>query len=257
MTADGHDRDVAARALKESYPCTALLLGDREVEVIERFCTEQPASGQVGAATDAQRWLKFLSSGVARELDLPAYTEDVAAFEEALAELAANDEAGRDAEMVADRNARLQAPGVAELAGLVPVLGKHVRIERYTFDAPGIVRAIEECDRLEPVEQARPCIVVLMRSVGQARPYTLSINAPVAALLAACDGSTDCAGIVRVLQAKRTGHQDDDSLDRKVFGALEALRAKNVLTYVHPTGTPEGDGVVPVRARRRERGSTS
>lgn len=167
MGAHWQDSDAVARVLNEWYPCTTLLLDDHAASAIARFCHEQGASDYSAAATGGQRWLTFICSGIARELDLPAYTEDVAAYEEALAACALSADAHRDAESIAEQNACLPAPGLAEFSALVPVLGRHVRIVHYTHDAPGIVTAIENCDRIAAVQRPGPCTALLWKSVNQ------------------------------------------------------------------------------------------
>lgn len=250
-TPDRPDRDAVARAFAERYRYTTLLLEDRDAEVMERLGGEPRASERLDAVGEARRWLDRLRSGVARELDVPPYIEDMAAYEAALRALAEDEAVEVEAAWVAARNARLPPPGPKAIATLVPVVGKHVRIEHYAFDVPAIVRAIENCDRLEPATRPRACAVALLKMAGQLEPCTLVINSSTEALLAACDGNTDCAGVARAFLGDVTDPRDRASVESSMLRALEALRAMGVLTYRDPGGTQE-DGLPPAPRRTGE-----
>jgi hypothetical protein len=58
-------------------------------------------------------------------------------------------------------------------------------------------------------------------------------------LLALCDGSRTCAEVVRSLQTT-TRVDDANDFEQKVLDALEALRARNVLTYRDPVAAKGG-----------------
>lgn len=231
-TARRDNRERAFRFLNDWYPCTTLLFGDGIDCVVERFCDET-AEGRVDPAADAACWLRLLRSGIARQHDLLPYTEDVAAYEGAIAALATSNDARRDAAFVSERNATLgELPG-AGLHDLVPVVGRHVQVRSYGFDTPAIVTAIEDCDRLEPVAQPTGRTILFVGWPDESRPRSHLISDGVRMLLSLCDGSRDCATIVRNLRAT-TASDDGAGFERKVLDALEALRAKNVLTYREP-----------------------
>jgi hypothetical protein len=225
--------DETGRLLNEWYPCTTLLLGDRANYLIERFCEDEPADACLDTAAEVQRLLTFLQSEIARDASLPEYTEEVAAYEGAIGAIAVSDAARLDALFVAEHNMTLPEFRLGALSAHVPVVGRHVRVERYAFNVPRIVAAIEDCDRLEGVEQPAPCTVLLLKLTSVLRPNTLLISDGVRVLLALCDGQRDCAGIVRCLQAEAPTQKKGD-FERRILEACEALRAKNVLTYRRP-----------------------
>lgn len=220
------DLEAAAQVLSESYPCALLLLEDRAQEAVERFCAAQKAPVSPDARDEVRRWLVFFRSGFAREFSLPPYTEDVAAYEAAVAALAASSDAQRDARAFAKRNAILWAVSAADLSICVPVIGKHVRIEHFVYDAPGIVAAIRSCDRIEPFERPGRRTVLLVKAVDQDQPSPLLINSHFEELLAACDGQKDCAAI-----AEAMGAEGNRALKCNIYDAIEIMRGKNVLTY--------------------------
>jgi hypothetical protein len=215
------------------FPCTLLLLGDHAETAVEQFCRESLANTCPDGFSDPERFLKHLQAVIARAPDVPGYTADVAAYEGAIAALATSDEAGREALSVAEHNeVRHECPAEV-LRRLVPVVGGHVRVERYRFNAPGIVAAIEECDRLEGRDQPAQCIVLLLKTPDQPRAHALLISEGVQMLLALCDGRRDCAAVAQRLH-EGVSDERADNFERRVFEAIEALRAKNVLTYREP-----------------------
>jgi hypothetical protein len=226
------DRESALRYLNEWFPCTVLLVSDGVDNVVERFCLEQPAAPQADRAADPSRWLACLRAEIARADDAPAYAGDIAAYEAAIAALMASDDATADATWTTERNAVLGELPPTALGRLVPVVGRHARLESFTFNAPAIVEAIQECDRLAGRDQPAPCVVLLRKSPTEPRPLVHIVSDGVRMLLALCDGQRDCAGIVQDLRV-RIGEQPN-GFGERVLHALEALRARDVLTYREP-----------------------
>jgi len=224
---DQHD------AAAKLFPCTLLLLGDHADTAVEEFCRDSSANIRADGISDTQRLLTHLQAVIARAPDVPGYAEDVAAYEGAIAALAATDAAGDEAPRMVERDAAESARPIEELGRQVPVVGRHVRVERYRFNAPGIVAAIEECDRLEGREQPADCIVLLVKRPGNPRPDTFLVSEGVQMLLALCDGQRDCAAIAQRLQEGVTGERAGD-FERRAFEAIEALRARTVLTCREP-----------------------
>jgi hypothetical protein len=227
------DRESALRYLNEWFPCTAVLLDDRIDNVVDRFCREASAAPDPDGAADSQRWLACVRAELAGADSTPAYAGDVAAYESAIAALMSSDDATADTIWTAERNAVLrELPWSTPLRQLVPVVGRHVRVERYTFNVPAIVAAIEECDRLEGRDQPETCVVLLRKSRTEPRPLMHIVSDGVRLLLALCDGRRDCA---RVLQALRVeAGEQPEGFDERALDALEALRARDVLTYHEP-----------------------
>jgi hypothetical protein len=223
------ERNVAA----EWFPCTLLLLGDHADAAVEQFFRESLLKTCTGGISDPERLLTHLEAVIAQAPDVPGYTQDVAAYEGAAATLATSDEAGREAQSVAEHNASRQVCPTEVLRRLVPIVGRHVRVERYRFNVPGIIAAIEGCDRLEGRDQPAPCIVLLLKTLDQPRAHALLISEGVQMLLGLCDGQRDCAAVA---QSLHEGVSDEraDLFDQRVFEAIELLRAKNVLTYREP-----------------------
>ena len=226
------DREAALAFVNKWYPCTCLLLGERSDVALEQFCHET-STGNVEGAVDVERWLACVHAEVAREQGLPAYTEDVATYEGAIAALTLNDDATVDAATISERNA-----GVGEIAPelhrrLVPVPGGHVRVERFSFNAPGIVMAIEECDRLEGKDEPEPCAVLLLKKSAEARPQVVMVSEAVCSLLALCDGRRSCAEIAAALWTP-AANEEAKVFELRVLNALEQLRARNVLSYREP-----------------------
>ena len=226
------DRESALRDLNEWFPCTVLLISDGVDNVVERFCHERPAAPAADGAADPSRWLACLRAEIARADDAPAYAGDVAAYEAAIAALMASTDATADATWTAARNAVLGELPSTALGRLVPVVGRHARLESFTFNAPAIVEAIQECDRLEGRDQPAACAVLLRKSPTEPRPLVHIVSDGVRMLLALCDGQRDCARLLQDLRGQ-TGEQPD-GFDERVLHALEALRARDVLTYREP-----------------------
>lgn len=224
MTRRRGQAEVAARFLRQCFPCTELLLGENASHAIEKFC-DSLAERCVEQAEPGV-WTTFLCSGIARDFDLPPFTEDVAMHEGTIASLAASDDARRDAELFAKRNANISKMAEEKRWLRVPFVGKHVYINHYAYNAPAIVKAIENCDRIGLVAQPSPCTVLLVRSHDQMLPRAILINDSVEALLAACDGIADCATVVRRVIADGNAY-----IERDACFALEVLQEKNVVTY--------------------------
>jgi glycosyltransferase involved in cell wall biosynthesis len=229
------DRERALDFLKEWYPSTMLLLGDRVDRIVGSFCFE-PARGGVDPAAEAMRWLELVRSEIARARGLLPYAADVAAYEGTIAALAASEDARADAEFVVASNASRDALPDAVRLGLVPVVGRHVRVESYGFNVPAIVTAIEDCDRLEPVDQPTPVTVLFVASRDGDPPRTALVSDGIRLLLFLCDGIRDCAAVVRLLRGEAQIGDGEDP-QREVLDALEALRTRNVLTYREPAST--------------------
>jgi len=225
-----HEHDAAAKW----FPCTLLLLGDHAETAVEQFCRENSANTCPDGISDTERLLVHLQAVIARAPDIPGYAEDVAAYEGAIAALAMSDQPGCEALCTVEQNAVEQKCPMEVLRRLVPVVGGHVRVERYRFNAPGIVEAIEECDRLEGREQPAPCIVLLVKTPDQPRAHSLVVSEGVQMLLALCDGRRDCAAVVQCLHEGVTGERADD-IERRALEAIEALRARKVLAFREPS----------------------
>jgi hypothetical protein len=179
------DRDTATRFLEEWFPSATALLGERVDAAIERFWREYHPDGGQHAVADAEGWMKCLHAELAGASDLPGYCADVVSFEGTRAVLGTSDAAARDATLATERNASLHERSET-VDACVPVLGRNVRVERYAFDAPAIVTAIEDCDRLEGLEQPAPCTVLFLRSSVASRPRPMLISEGVAMLVALC-----------------------------------------------------------------------
>jgi hypothetical protein len=223
-----------------------LLLGDRIDRAIEKFCADtSPAGKDVPSAVEL--WLELIRAEIAREPGLLPYSDDVARHEAAIAALALSKEAQCDAQIAAERSGPLP---VADPHGFEPVprIGRHVRVNGYGFDVPAIVTAIEECDRLEPVDSPTACTVLLVKSPDRPRPIAHSISEGFRLLLALCDGRRSSAAIVQTLTAE-LGGANEDNIAREALDALEALRVRNVLIYdIRPTrqgGEDDPENVVP------------
>jgi len=182
-------------------------------------------------ADDAvHHWLTSLPPVFTGECALPPFFRDVATYEHAMAKLTVDETALRDCEWVTQRNAAMEVIDLKCLDSRVAVVGKHVRLEHFLYNAPAIVEAIENCDRIEPVEHADAQLVLMARAAGQHRPFAMRVNALIRDLLSACDGQINCAEV-----AERMGAVGRAQV-KKVYEALERLRAKNILTYLE-TGT--------------------
>ncbi|MDQ3809129.1 MAG: hypothetical protein M3336_02450, partial [Chloroflexota bacterium] len=181
------------------------------------------------SGASAHEWTTLFRSEVRRRRDLPSFAEDVVAYEGAVAELALSQTARRAAQAVAHGNRSLSQVSSNQLRFLAPVLGDNVRIEHYAHNAPAIVSAIQACDRLQPVAARVPTVVLLVLSPDEDEPHPFLINDSVEAVLLACDGTTDCAGIARQL-----GVEADGELERSLHHTLESLRVHNILTYREP-----------------------
>jgi hypothetical protein len=219
----------AEEDLRAWFPYSVRLLGTGGAGVIERY---RRLERDGYAATEGACWVGFLRSDEARVLGVPRYVGDVAALEMATAALAEEPGAADDAAFVARANARLPAPAADEIRSLVPVSGRHVRIERYQFDVRAITRAIDDCDRLEPFVRPCPSTVMLLWASADSRPRIISVSPGTEALLAACDKRTDCSGIVRRLAGPKGV---DDGLEDQVLGAIEGLRSVNVVALLSPS----------------------
>lgn len=217
------NRETGLRTLNEYFPCTVLLLEDHVRAAVDGFSALPGADTDDGAVNG---WLMYLRSGILDQLGVLPFTEDVACYEGAVAALTLNEDACRDAVWFAERNTKTRGHSAAQALNEKPVAGRHVRLERFHYNAPAIVRAIETCDRIEPVEGPAPRTVLLVRDPGEQRPRLMLISADMERLLAACDGESDCAAIARKLAG-----DDHATSPAKVLDAIEVLRSKNVLSY--------------------------
>ncbi len=221
-----------ALALK-AYPCTARLLGNKVSHIVDAFCAAHPPvwTDEPTLVTEAGRLASFFDHGGLRELGLPDYAQDLIRFEITLFELSRDPQALADAERFETANRALgSAPG--GYSGLVPVVGRHVRVESYAYDAPALLGAIENCDRLDYYATPGSFVVLLVKSSDQRRPKLLRINGDAQTLLAACDGSATVGRIVERMtrEACERGKPHADMAAR-VGAALEHLRTRGVLAY--------------------------
>jgi hypothetical protein len=221
MTAPRHGSDPAAR-LREWYPCTLLLLGAAADGAIERF-----------GHTRAADWLSVVQAEIAMKQGLPEFTRDVAAYEAAVAALASNDGAGNDAVWFTRENVGSPPPSLEAMPAVTPVVGRHVRVEHFAYNAPEIVAAIENCDRLDEAGRPAPCTIMLMRAASGPGVRIFAISDGVEMVLGLSDGSNDCAAIVGWLRT-RTQAQEGDGLEIQVWETLRTLRASGALVFHSP-----------------------
>jgi hypothetical protein len=184
-------------------------------------------------ADDAvHRWLRSLSLVFAGEDGLPPFFRDVATYEHTMAKLIVDETALRDCQSVTQRNSAMGVIDLDSLRCLVPIVGKHVLLEHFLYNAPAIVVSIENCDRIEPFTQPDDQLVLIALAVGEHRPFAVRVNAAIRDLLSVCDGQRNCAEV-----AERMGALSGDQA-MQVYDAIERLRAKNIVTYLETRLTP-------------------
>jgi hypothetical protein len=104
-------------------------------------------------------------------------------------------------------------------------------VEHFAYNAPEIVAAIENCDRLDEAGRPAPCTIMLMRAASGPGVRIFAISDGVEMVLGLCDGSNDCAAIVGRL---RTRTQEEDGLEIQVWETLRTLRASGALVFHSP-----------------------
>jgi hypothetical protein len=221
------DRGAAA-VLHDWFSCTQLLVGDGLAAGIERFRRRAPRDGEI-AADQAARWRECLAAVIADDPTVEGYAADVATYEGTVADLALGPGAAEDARLAAARNARRGVPDPSGTDRFVPVIGRHVRVTRFSFEAPSIVAAVEACDRLGEHERPAPCTALFVRQAHRARPHVMYVSKGVELLLGLCDGRHDGAAIIDEL-ARRAPGADRGDLAARTCAALAALRARNVVS---------------------------
>jgi hypothetical protein len=211
--------ELAIKAL----PLTSLLLHGQLHKQLDRFCAEYPPVPRAAGAlyTEAGRLCEFslrlLDEGVLQ----PVWAADIISYEHTLLTLVLDTGAAAASTLIHQIN---EVPLPGDITQAVPVAGAHIRILSFGCPLPDLLPQLDEGVIPDSVPSLDEPLLVLFHKIWHGPVEMIKVNAPVVALIEACDGQRTVADVTALLK-----HRFGAGTDTQIAQAIDWLRGSGVI----------------------------